>query len=334
MSCIRKYLVFYLKRNKPTYLPLLFPAFRYIHAEKRGMPLQSGLKASVFLVPVLFSHSQNDYFCSMEENLKRLNKFIGETGYCSRREADKIIEEGRVTINGVVPELGTKVSPNDEVRIDGKLIREKNEKPVYLAFYKPVGIECTTNLDVRNNIVDYINYPKRIFPIGRLDKASEGLIFMTNDGDIVNKILRARNNHEKEYTVTVNKPITDRFIERMGNGVPILDTVTRKCKVEQISKFTFKIILTQGLNRQIRRMTEYLGYDVTALKRIRIINISLDVPVGRYRDLTDAEIKELNELIEPSSKTEEASLPKAEPAKRRTEFIKRDDPRFKGRGDY
>lgn len=270
----------------------------------------------------------------MEDQLKRLNKFIGETGYCSRREADKIIEEGRVTINGVVPELGTKVGPHDEVRIDGKLIREKTEKPVYLAFNKPVGIECTTNLDVRNNIVDYINYPKRIFPIGRLDKASEGLIFMTNDGDIVNKILRARNNHEKEYTVTVNKPITDRFIERMGNGVPILDTVTRKCKVEQISKFTFKIILTQGLNRQIRRMTEYLGYDVTALKRIRIINISLDIPVGRYRDLTDAEIKELNALIEPSSKTEEASLPKVEAPRKRTEFIKRDDPRFKKRGEY
>jgi 23S rRNA pseudouridine2604 synthase len=270
----------------------------------------------------------------MEENLKRLNKFIGETGYCSRREADKIIEEGRVTINGIVPELGTKVSPSDEVRIDGKLIREKNEKSVYLAFYKPVGIECTTNLDVRNNIVDYINYPKRIFPIGRLDKASEGLIFMTNDGDIVNKILRARNNHEKEYTVTVNKPITDRFIERMGNGIPILDTVTRKCKVEQISKYIFKIILTQGLNRQIRRMCEHLGYEVTALKRIRIINISLDIPMGRYRDLTDAEIKELNELIEPSSKTEEASLPKSEPAKRSTEFIKRDDPRFKKKGDY
>ncbi|MCF6141487.1 23S rRNA pseudouridine(2604) synthase RluF [Flavobacterium sp. K77] len=270
----------------------------------------------------------------MEDQLKRLNKFIGETGFCSRREADKIIEEGRVTINGVVPELGTKVGPHDEVRIDGKLIREKTEKPVYLAFNKPVGIECTTNLDVRNNIVDYINYPKRIFPIGRLDKASEGLIFMTNDGDIVNKILRARNNHEKEYTVTVNKPITDRFIERMGNGVPILDTVTRKCKVEQISKFTFKIILTQGLNRQIRRMTEYLGYDVTALKRIRIINISLDVPVGRYRDLTDAEIKELSALIEPSSKTEEASLPKVETPRKRTEFIKRDDPKFKKRGDY
>ncbi|MDA6071615.1 23S rRNA pseudouridine(2604) synthase RluF [Flavobacterium sp. AC] len=283
----------------------------------------------------------------MEENLKRLNKFIGETGYCSRREADKLIEEGRVTINGVVPEMGTKVSQNDEVRIDGKLIVEKHEKLVYLAFNKPVGIECTTNLEVRNNIVDYINYPKRIFPIGRLDKASEGLIFMTNDGDIVNKILRARNNHEKEYTVTVNKPITERFIQRMGNGIPILDTVTKKCKVEQISQFTFKIILTQGLNRQIRRMTEYLGYDVTALKRIRIINISLDIPVGRYRDLTDDEIKELNHLIEPSSKTEEASLPKPEAPrrrtdflskddvpKRRTDFISKDDPRFKKKGDY
>ena len=246
----------------------------------------------------------------MEENLKRLNKFIGETGFCSRREADALIAEGRVTINGIVPEMGTKVSPSDEVRIDGKIIRDNTEKLVYLAFNKPVGIECTTNQEVRDNIVDYINYPKRIFPIGRLDKASEGLIFMTNDGDIVNKILRARNNHEKEYTVTVDKPITDRFIEKMGNGVPILDTVTRKCKVEQISKYIFKIVLTQGLNRQIRRMCEYLGYEVTALKRIRIINISLDLPVGRYRDLTDAEIAELNTLIEPSSKTEEASLPK------------------------
>ncbi|MBL0738973.1 23S rRNA pseudouridine(2604) synthase RluF [Flavobacterium sp. GN10] len=275
----------------------------------------------------------------MEENLKRLNKFIGETGYCSRREADKLIEEGRVTINGAVAEMGTKVSPDDEIRINGKLIVEKNEKMVYLAFNKPVGIECTTNLEVKNNIVDYINYPKRIFPIGRLDKASEGLIFMTNDGDIVNKILRARNNHEKEYTVTVNKPITERFIQRMGNGVPILDTVSKKCKVEQISKYTFKIILTQGLNRQIRRMSEYLGYEVTALKRIRIINISLDVPVGRYRDLTDAEIKELNQLIEPSSKTEEASFPKVESSAsnatptRRKNFISKHDPRFKKRGD-
>ncbi|MBF6639884.1 23S rRNA pseudouridine(2604) synthase RluF [Flavobacterium sp. J49] len=246
----------------------------------------------------------------MEVNQTRINKFLSESGFCSRREADKLLEQGRITINGKVPELGTKVSAEDEIRVDGKLIREKTEKPIYLAFYKPVGIECTTNQNVRDNIVDYINYPKRIFPIGRLDKASEGLIFMTNDGDIVNKILRARNNHEKEYIVTVNRPITDRFIERMGNGIPILDTVTRKCKVEQISKYIFKIILTQGLNRQIRRMCEYLGYEVTALKRTRIINISLDVHVGRYRELTDTEIKQLNELIEPSSKTEEASLPK------------------------
>ncbi|KOS07973.1 pseudouridine synthase [Flavobacterium akiainvivens] len=246
------------------------------------------------------------------EELKRLNKFIAETGYCSRREADKLIEEGRVTLNGIVPEMGTKVSPDDEVRVDGKLITEKRGKHTYLAFNKPVGIECTTNQDVKHNIVDFINYPKRIFPIGRLDKASEGLIFMTDDGDIVNKILRARNNHEKEYIVTVNKPITDRFIQRMGNGVPILDTITRKCKVEQVSKYIFRIILTQGLNRQIRRMCEYLGYEVTGLKRIRIINISLDVPVGRYRELTATEIKKLNTLIEPSSKTEEASLPKPE----------------------
>jgi 23S rRNA pseudouridine2604 synthase len=246
----------------------------------------------------------------MENSGKRINKFLSESGYCSRREADKLISEGRVTINGIVPEMGTKISETDEIRVDGKLIRENREKPVYLAFNKPAGIECTTNQTVRNNIVDYINYPERIFPIGRLDKASEGLIFMTNDGDIVNKILRARNNHEKEYIVTVDKPITDRFIQRMGNGVPILDTVTRKCKVEQISKFVFKIVLTQGLNRQIRRMCEYLGYEVTALKRIRIINISLDIPVGRYRDLSEAEINELNQLIEPSSKTEEASLPK------------------------
>jgi 23S rRNA pseudouridine2604 synthase len=244
----------------------------------------------------------------MEEKLTRLNKFLSETGFCSRREADKLIEQGLVTLNGIVPEMGTKVTPNDEVRVNGKLIREKTAKNIYLAFNKPPGIECTTNLGVANNIVDYINFPERIFPIGRLDKASEGLIFMTNDGDIVNKILRARNNHEKEYIVTVNRPITDRFIERMANGIPILETVTRKCKVEQISKFVFRIILTQGLNRQIRRMCEYLDYEVTALKRTRIINISLDVPLGRFRHLTENEIEKLNLLIAPSSKTEEASF--------------------------
>ena len=243
------------------------------------------------------------------DKLVRINKFLSESGFCSRREADRLIEQGRVTINGSVPEMGTKIGPDDEVRVNGKLIQEKKDEKIYLAFNKPVGIECTTNLDVRDNIVDYINYPERIFPIGRLDKASEGLIFMTNDGDIVNKILRARNNHEKEYIVTVNKPITDRFIQRMANGIPILETITKKCKVEQVSKYVFRIVLTQGLNRQIRRMCEYLDYEVTALKRTRIINISLDVPVGKYRALTPAEIKELNTLIEPSSKTEEASLP-------------------------
>lgn len=255
----------------------------------------------------------------MQDNPTRINKFLSETGYCSRREADKLLESGRITINGNVPELGTKVSANDEVRVDGKLIHDKKEKPVYLAFNKPVGIECTTNLDVRYNIVDFINYPKRIFPIGRLDKASEGLIFMTNDGDIVNKILRARNNHEKEYVVTVNKLITDRFIDKMSNGLPILDTITKKCKVEQISKTVFRIVLTQGLNRQIRRMCEYLGYEVTALKRTRIININLDVPIGRYRDLTNSEIVELNKLIAPSSKTEEASFLKPKPIIRKNE---------------
>lgn len=241
------------------------------------------------------------------EELKRINKYISETGFCSRREADKLIEQNRVTINGRIPEMGTKVAQGDEVRIDDKLISDKKTKNVYLAFHKPVGIECTTNQRVKANIIDYINYPTRIFPIGRLDKDSEGLILMTDDGDIVNKILRSRNNHGKEYIVTVNKPITERFIKRMASGVPILDTVTKKCEVEQISKYVFRIILTQGLNRQIRRMCEYLGYEVTALKRIRIINISLDIPTGKYRELTLNELKELNRLIAPSSKTEEAS---------------------------
>lgn len=253
--------------------------------------------------------TKKNYLCIMEENTTRINKFLSETGFCSRREADRLIEQGRVIINGKVPEMGTKVAPGDEVRVNGVLVEEKKQKHIYLAFNKPAGIECTTNQKIKDNIVDYINYPERIFPIGRLDKASEGLIFMTSDGDIVNKILRARNNHEKEYIVTVNKPITDRFIDRMANGIPILETITKKCKVEQISKYVFRIILTQGLNRQIRRMCEYLDYEVTALKRTRIINISLDVPVGKYRELTDKEITELNQLIAPSSKTEDASLP-------------------------
>ena len=239
-----------------------------------------------------------------EEQLTRINKFLSESGYCSRRAADKLIEEGRVTINGMVPEMGTKIASGDEVRVDGDLISISREKPVYIAFNKPVGIVCTTDTRVeKDNIIDYINYPGRIFPIGRLDKPSEGLIFLTSDGDIVNKILRARNNHEKEYIVRVNKPITNSFIERMANGVPILDTVTRKCLVEQTGPVEFKIVLTQGLNRQIRRMCEYLDYRVTKLKRVRIMNIHLDVPVGQWRDLTEEELTQLNDLISSSSKT-------------------------------
>lgn len=244
----------------------------------------------------------------MEENkLTRINKFLSEIGYCSRRAADKLIDQGRVKINGEIPLMGTKVSDEDEVSINGKVVhRAKKKKMVYIAFNKPVGIVCTTDqMREKNNIIDYINYPTRIFPIGRLDKPSEGLIFLTNDGDIVNKILRARNNHEKEYEVTVSKPITKEFIEAMANGVPILNTVTRKCFVKQTDKKKFKIILTQGLNRQIRRMCEYLEYDVRKLKRVRIMNIKLDIPVGEYRDFTATELNQINQSVEHSIKTYE-----------------------------
>ncbi len=242
----------------------------------------------------------------MEENkLTRINKFLSEIGYCSRRAADKLIEQGRVKINGEIPLMGTKVSDEDEVSVNGKVVhRAKKKKMVYIAFNKPVGIVCTTDqMREKNNIIDYINYPTRIFPIGRLDKLSEGLIFLTNDGDIVNKILRARNNHEKEYEVTVSKPITKEFIESMGSGVPILDTITRKCFVKQTDKKKFKIILTQGLNRQIRRMCEYLEYDVRKLKRVRIMNIKLDIPIGEYRDFTASELNTINQSVEHSIKT-------------------------------
>lgn len=235
---------------------------------------------------------------------KRLNKYLSEVGYCSRREADKLIEAGRVTVNGKVPEMGTKISDDDDVHVDGKLIENKKKRFTYLAFNKPVGIVCTTDTRVeKDNIIDFINYHKRIFPIGRLDKPSEGLILLTDDGDIVNKILRASNNHEKEYIVTVDKPISQTFLQHMRNGVPILDTVTRKCKVDKLDSTTFKIVLTQGLNRQIRRMCEYLGYEVLTLKRVRIMNIELDVPVGKYRELSDVEMEELNKLLKDSTKT-------------------------------
>ena len=245
----------------------------------------------------------------MEEKLTRLNKYLSEVGYCSRREADRLIDAGRVTINGIVPEMGTKVKESDIVEVDGKTLTNRDEAFTYLAFNKPVGIVCTTDTNVeKDNIIDYIKYPKRIFPIGRLDKPSEGLIFLTDDGDIVNKILRASNNHEKEYIVTVDKPISQTFIERMSGGIPLEDLgkTTKPCTIKKIDSHTFSIILTQGLNRQIRRMCEYLTYEVQTLKRVRIMNISLDVPVGEYREFTKEELKELNRLLEDSTKTFEA----------------------------
>ncbi|MDM0484236.1 23S rRNA pseudouridine(2604) synthase RluF [Clostridium perfringens] len=238
----------------------------------------------------------------------RLNKYISETGFCSRREADKLIEQGRVKIDGVKASTGMKVSKGQSVYVDGKPLKVENEL-VYIALNKPVGITCTTESKIKGNIVDFINHEKRIFPIGRLDKDSQGLIFMTNDGDIVNKILRAGNNHEKEYIVTVNKTITDEFIKGMSNGVPILGTVTKKCLVKKESKNSFRIILTQGLNRQIRRMCEYFGYEVKKLERIRIMNVSLgNLKIGSWRYLTKKELAEINRLTENSLKTEEASI--------------------------
>jgi 23S rRNA pseudouridine2604 synthase len=236
-----------------------------------------------------------------------LNKYISSTGFCSRREADKLIAAGRVMLNGVVGALGNRVLPGDEVTVDGKpIISTQND--VYIAFNKPVGVTCTTETNIRGNIITYINHPERIFPIGRLDKPSQGLIFLTNDGDIVNKILRAGNNHEKEYIVTVNKPITPAFIKTMQNGVPILDTVTQKCEVEKLSTFVFRIVLTQGLNRQIRRMCDYLDYEVRKLERVRIMNIILQgIAPGKWRSLTKEELAYINQQTAGSIKTEEAS---------------------------
>ncbi|ACT92484.1 23S rRNA pseudouridine(2604) synthase RluF [Dyadobacter fermentans] len=237
----------------------------------------------------------------------RINKFISETGFCSRREADKLVEQGRVMLNGRKAVLGDKATTSDDVRVDGKPLKAK-KAGVYIAFNKPVGITCTTERHIKGNIIDYIRHKERIFPIGRLDKPSEGLIFLTSDGDIVNKILRAGNNHEKEYVVTVNKPITPEFIQKMSSGVPILGVVTKKCFVRKDSSYVFTIILTQGLNRQIRRMCEFLGYNVTKLKRVRIMNVTLkDLPVGKWRDLTAAEMQEINAAIAGSTKTEEGS---------------------------
>jgi 23S rRNA pseudouridine2604 synthase len=239
---------------------------------------------------------------------KSLNKYISETGICSRREADKWIEQKRVMLNGKIAQKGNRVLPNDVVKIDGKPLKVRQKAPVYIAMNKPRGVTCTTDLKDKSNIIDFIRYSERIFPIGRLDKDSDGLIFLTNDGDIVNKILRAGNNHEKEYVVSVNKPITADFIQKMGNGVEILGTVTQRCSVRQEGKFKFRIILKQGMNRQIRRMTEVLGYEVQTLTRVRIMNINLsNIPLGKWRYFTPKEIETINRLVQNSSKTEEAS---------------------------
>ncbi|REE82799.1 23S rRNA pseudouridine2604 synthase [Lutibacter oceani] len=241
------------------------------------------------------------------ENSINLNKYISSTGICSRREAEKLIVDGKVTINGKPTQLGNRVFEGDVVKINGKPLQAK-PKTLYIAFNKPIGIVCTTDSKERKNIVKYINHPERLFPIGRLDKPSEGLIFLTNDGDIVNKILRAGNNHEKEYIVTVKQQITPEFIQKMSNGIPILGTITKKCSVEKINNFTFKIILTQGLNRQIRRMCEYLDYEVSKLQRTRIMNVDLgNLKIGEWRELTSSELDKINKMVSDSSKTEEAS---------------------------
>lgn len=261
----------------------------------------------------------------------RLNKYIGESGFASRREADALIEAGRVKIDGKVATMGSKVKKGQKVTVDNKPIMEEEEL-VYIALNKPVGITCTTEKHVKGNIVDFIGHEKRIFPIGRLDKDSQGLIYLTNDGDIVNKILRAGNNHEKEYLVTVDKPITDSFIKGMSNGVPILGTVTKKCKITKESKYVFRIILTQGLNRQIRRMSGYFGYEVKKLERIRIMNITLKgLAIGEWRYITKKELDEINRLTKESVSTEEASDQSLRP---RDGVNQRDKPKSKKKTSF
>ncbi|MCB9201542.1 MAG: pseudouridine synthase [Flavobacteriales bacterium] len=232
----------------------------------------------------------------------RINKYLSEIGFCSRRKADKFIQDKEVFINGTLAELGSQVDESDEVKVQGKVVSRKEEKFEYLIFNKPKGIECTTDVRKRGNIISFINYPKRIFPVGRLDKNSHGLIFMTSDGDLVNKVLRSKNNHEKEYKVRVDKKIDERFISRMSSGIPILGKMTKKCKLTKLNDYEFLIVLTEGMNRQIRRMCEYLNYNVKDLQRIRIMHINLDIPTGKYRKFTKKELTQLYELIQDSSK--------------------------------
>ncbi|EMM7987724.1 TPA: 23S rRNA pseudouridine(2604) synthase RluF [Morganella morganii] len=262
----------------------------------------------------------------------RLNKYISESGICSRRDADRYIEQGLVLINGKRAAIGSQVMPGDVVKVNGQLIEAREQDDlVLIALNKPVGIVSTTDEGEKDNIVDFVNHSTRIFPIGRLDKDSQGLIFLTNHGDLVNKILRAGNDHQKEYVVTVNKPITDDFIRGMGAGVPILGTVTKKCKVKQEAPFVFRITLIQGLNRQIRRMCEHFGYEVTKLERVRIMNISLTgIPVGEWRDLTDDELVELFDAIEKSSSEDKKVKKPAAKQQKRDNKIKVAPPVYPG----
>lgn len=234
----------------------------------------------------------------MEESKIRINKYISQCGYCSRREADRLVSEGKVYINGISAQMGAKVSPADKIVIEGNLLTDQ-EPEVLIAFHKPQGIVCTTSQKDKNNVIDYLDFPSRIYPVGRLDKDSTGLLLLTNNGQLMDDILRGSNYHEKEYVVKVNKPLTDSLIQAMEQGVPILDTMTRPCRIRQTGKDTFHIILTQGLNRQIRRMCEYFGYRVITLKRIRIMNITLgDLPVGKWRTLSREECKTLKTLAQ------------------------------------
>lgn len=233
----------------------------------------------------------------------RLNKYLSDAGICSRREADRLVQEGKILVDGKAAVLGMQIEEGQEILVNGKAV-QREEKKVLLLFHKPRGIECTANPKIKNNVISYIDYPIRIYYIGRLDKDSEGLLLLTNQGELVNKMMRAGNCHEKEYLVTVDKPVTEDFIKKMSNGVPVLGTVTRKCRVEKTGEKTFRIILTQGLNRQIRRMCEYLGYRVKRLKRIRVMNLELgDLPVGQYREAEKKELEDLKSLIQDSSET-------------------------------
>ena len=268
----------------------------------------------------------------------RLNKYISESGICSRRDADRYIEQGHVFINGKRAGIGDQVFAGDVVKVNGQLIEPRDaDDLVLIALNKPVGIVSTTENGEKDNIVDYVNHSIRVFPIGRLDKDSQGIIFLTNHGDLVNKILRAGNDHEKEYLVTVNKPVTDEFIRGMGAGVPILGTVTKKCKVKKEAPFVFRITLVQGLNRQIRRMCEHFGFEVTKLERTRIMNVSLaGLPLGEWRDLTDDELIELFKSIEDSSseaKPAKKAKPKAKPAAAKSAPAKGPKNAAKGAGD-